>query len=35
MLDIEGLGQTEQQTTAEMGASGLMFAAAEDDIIFV
>lgn len=35
MLDIEGLGQTEQQTTAEMGAGGFMFAAAEDNVILV
>ena len=35
MLDIEGLGQTEQQTTTEMGAGGFMFAATEDDIILV
>lgn len=35
MLDIEGLGETEQQTTAQVGADGFMFAATEDNVILV
>lgn len=35
MFDIEGLGETEQQTTGQVGAGGFMFASPEDDVVIV
>lgn len=35
MFDIEGLRETKQQTTRQMGAGSLMFASSKDNVILV